>query len=211
MVESGTGDADLMALVRAIVAGAATDAVELLAASPALARARFDAGATRQVSQPYFIDSIGRYVYQGDTALHVAAAAYRADLVRELLARGADVAAKNRRGAEPLHAAASGGPGSRHWNPAAQVATVACLIEAGADPNTTNMDGVAPLHVAVRTRCAAAVRALLERGADVHRKNKHGSTPVLLAHATTGRGGTGLPAARAEQAQIIRLLEQYGG
>lgn len=211
MVASGPGDADLIALARAIVAGDAPRAIQLLVDSTALARAGFAEGATRQAAQQYFLHEIGRYVYAGDTALHIAAAAYRADLARELLARGANVQAKNRRGAEPLHAAVNGGPGSASWNPAAQATTVACLIEAGADPNTTNKDGVAPLHVAVRTRCTAAVRVLLERGADAQRKNKHGSTPMLLALETTGRGGTGSPDARAEQAHIIHLLEQYGG
>jgi len=203
-------DADLMALVRAIVAGDSIGAVSLLAESQGLASARFAAGATRQEAQQYFIGKIGRYVYAGDTALHIAAAAYRPDMVQELVARGANVRAKNRRGAEPLHAAAAGGPGSSHWNPAAQAATIACLIEAGADPHATNMDGVAPLHVAVRTRCAAAVRELLARGADARGKNKNGSTPLVLATETTGRGGTGSPEAKAEQAEIIRLLRQYG-
>jgi ankyrin repeat protein len=44
--------------------------------------------------------------------------------------------------------------------------TIAHLIEAGADPNPTDKSGVTPLHRAVRTRCAAAVKALLEAGAD---------------------------------------------
>jgi ankyrin repeat protein len=167
-------------------------------------------GATRQATKAYFLDEIARYVYAGDTALHVAAAAYRTQMVRELIARGANVHAKNRRGAEPLHAAVAGTPGSRAWNPAAQGATVACLIEAGADPDAINKDGVTPLHVAARTRCAAAVQALLVGGADPQRKNKSGSTPMLLATESTGRGGTGSPQAKAAQKEIVRLLQQYG-
>jgi ankyrin repeat protein len=199
-----------LTLVQAIVTGDSTNALRLLAESPGLARARFEEGATRQAPQQYFIDEIGRYVYADDSALHIAAAAYRTDIVRALIATGANVRAKNRRGAEPLHAAVAGIPGSRGWNPAAQAATVACLIEAGADPNAFNKSGVAPLHVAARTRCAAAVRVLLRDGADAQRKNKSGSTPLLLATETTGRGGTGSPEAKAEQKEIIRLLLQYG-
>jgi ankyrin repeat protein len=56
-------------------------------------------------------------------------------------------------------------PGSPGWNPAAQAATIAYLIEAGADPNARDKSQVAPLHRAVRTRCAAAVGALLDGGA----------------------------------------------
>jgi len=62
----------------------------------------------------------------------------------------------------------------------------------------------------VRTRCAAAVRALLDGGADPRRTNKSGSTPLQLATHNTGRGGTGSAQAKAEQAQIIRLLVLHG-
>jgi len=56
-----------------------------------------------------------------------------------------------------LHHAVIGMPGSRTWNPAAQAATIAYLIEDGADPNAIDKHAVTPLHRAVRTRCAAAV------------------------------------------------------
>ena len=210
MVKPGTPDSALMQLVRAIVAGDATEVSRLLAASPGLARACFEEGATRQSPKPHFIDEIKCYVYAGDTALHMAAAAYRTEMVREPIALDADVDARNRRGAEPLHAAAVGGPGSQTWNPPAQAATIAGLIAAGADPNAVDKSGVTPLHRAVRTRCAAAVKALLEGGADPARKNNNGSTPAWLAVHNTGRGGTGSPDAKAQQREILHLLQQHG-
>ena len=69
---------------------------------------------------------------------------------------------------------------------------------------------MAPLHRAVRTRCTGAVRALLEGGADARRENKNGSTPMKLATSTTGRGGSGSAEAKAQQAEIVRLLRQFG-
>src|SRR3954464_13100577 len=99
----GTGGSALMTLIRAIVAGDAARCSQLLAASPALARAVVEVGATRQVAKPYFFDTIKHYVYGSDTALHMAAAAYRTEIARDLIALGADVRARNRRGAEPLH------------------------------------------------------------------------------------------------------------
>jgi ankyrin repeat protein len=210
MSKLGASDAALMSLVRAIAADDAAAALRLLAASPALARARFEQGAMRHGAKVFLLDDIGHYIYAGHTALHVAAGAYRHAIARKLITAGADVRARNRRGAEPLHAAAMGMPGSSWWNPPAQAATIACLIEAGADPNATDMSGVAPLHRAVRTRCAAAVAALLAGGADVRRKNKNGSTPMLLATQTTGRGGSGSPEAKAQQEEIVHLLEQHG-
>jgi Ankyrin repeats (3 copies) len=189
-----------MALVQAIVAGDAATASRLLAASPGLVNARAEQGD--------YLGQIAHYVYVRDTALHIAAAGYRDDLARELVRAGTDVSAPNRRGAHPLHYAADGLPGSANWNPEAQAAAVRCLIEAGADPNAVDKSGVAPLHRAVRTRCAAAVSALLDGGADVQLKNKRGSTPLKLARLNTGRGGSGSPEAKAQQEQIVRILDQ---
>ena len=206
----GSGDAALLALVQAIVAGDHETASALLAASPDLALSSIEGGATRQAAAEWHLAEIGHYLYAGDTALHVAAAAYRPDVVRSLLSSGADVTATNRRGAQPLHYAADGSPASPAWNPDAQAATISSLIAAGADPNAGDKSGVTPLHRAVRTRCAAAVRALLDGGADAGRPNGNGSTPVQLAQWTTGRGGSGSPEARAQQDEIVRLLHDRG-
>lgn len=202
--------ASLIDLMRAIVADDAETIARLLAVSPDLANAALAEGATRQGAKGYWFEDIGHYVYKGDTALHVAAAAYRREIARKLIDGGANVRARNRRGAEPLHYAADGGPGSPSWNPKAQAATIDVLIAAGADPDAIDNSGVTPLHRAVRTRCTGAVRALLEGGADVDRKNKSGSTPMGLAMLTTGRGGSGSTEAKVQQAEIVRLLASYG-
>jgi ankyrin repeat protein len=85
---------------------------------------------------------------------------------------------------------------------------VTCLIEAGANPDALDKSGVAPLHRAVRCRCTAAVRALLAGGANPSLANKSGSTPLDLARLTTGKGGSGSPEARREQAEIVLLLRE---
>jgi ankyrin repeat protein len=200
----------LMSLVRAIAVGDATLATRLLTASPSLATTHLEQGATRLEAIDYYLDQINHYVYAGDTALHVAAASYQPALARALTKGGADVSARNRRGAQPLHYAADGSPGSAHWNPDAQAATVAYLIEAGADPNAIDGNGVTPLHRAVRTRCAAAVSALLDGGADPHHQNSHGSMPMTLATQNSGRGGSGSPESKAQQQEVVRLLELRG-
>ncbi len=204
------GDATLHSLIRAIAANDTTTVSSILSASPDLAGAKVERGATRQASTDNYLVAIGHYMYGGDTALHIAAAAYRHEIVRSLVDLGADVSARNRRGAQPLHYAADGIPGSNDWNPRAQGDTVTVLIQAGADPNATDKSGVTPLLRAVRTRCSAAVRSLLEGGADVNRANKSGSTPLQLAKWTTGRGGSGTPEAKAQQEEIVYLLHEYG-
>jgi hypothetical protein len=200
----------LMKFAQAVAIGDMATASRLLAESSGLASACFEQGATRQDPMTYFLTAISHYLYEGDTALHAAAAAYQYEIARKLIAAGADVRARNRRGAEPLHYAVDGGPGSPTWNPGAQGATVSVLIAAGADPNAVDKSGVTPLHRAVRTRCTAAVKVLLESGADVRCRNKNGSTPMQIATRTTGRGGSGLPEAKAQQSEIVRLLEQHG-
>jgi ankyrin repeat protein len=150
-------------------------------------------------------------VYAGDTALHAAAFAYDSDFARRLVDSGADVRARNRRGAEPLHSAIVGGPGSDHWDPHKQVGVIEYLVSVGADPNATATGGVTPLHRAVRNRCSDAVAALLKLGADPHLTNDNGSTAFDLARWTTGRPGTGSDEARSEQQKIITLLGQSPG
>jgi ankyrin repeat protein len=207
---SSMHDSALTRLIRAIVAGDRHEVGRLIAATPNLACAQLAQGATRQAGTAHYLAEIGQHLYAGTTALHVAAGGYRHEIARDLLAAGANMRAKNRRGAEPLHLAAMGVPGSSAWNPPAQAATIACLIEAGADPNAVDKGGVTPLHRAVRTRCAAAVEALLRAGADPRRCNKNGSLPITLATRNTGRGGSGTPEAKAEQREIVRLLEEHG-
>jgi hypothetical protein len=201
-------DNTLMAFAQAVVAGDASTASRLLVASRDLPNASL--AEARHSAADYFFPEISHYVYAGDSALHIAAAAYRHEVVRELIAAGADVRAKNRRGAEPLHYAVDGNPVSHAWNPSAQAATVAALIEAGADPNAIDKSGVTPLHRAVRTRCAAAVRVLLDSGADVRCRNKNGSTPMQIATRSTGRGGSGSAEAKAQQREIVGLLGRQG-
>jgi hypothetical protein len=196
--------------VEAIVSGDSETAIRLLDASPLLVQDRAAHGATRQAAKQSFFNRILHYMYEGDTALHMAAAAYQTSIVEELIARGADVRARNRRGAEPLHYSVDGGPGLPAWNPSAQTKIIARLIRGGADPNAVDKSGVAPLHRAVRNRCAAAVRALIDGGADPQAPNRNGSTPMLLATQNTGRGGSGSAESKAQQEKILRLLKEHG-
>lgn len=200
------GDTALRRLMTMIASSEDPAVLDFLSASPAVALSALKQGATRMSAVQNFLRDIDHYIYAGDTALHVAAAAHRPGIVRELIRHKADVRANNRRGATPLHYAANGNPQSPWWNPATQSATIDVLIASGADPNAVDKNGVTPLHRAVRNRCAAAVRALLDGGADGRRPNGKGSTPMMLAIQQTGRGGSGSPEAKAQQAEILALL-----
>jgi hypothetical protein len=172
-----------------------------------------DAGlATRLIQAPKLYEAgIFHWIYLGDTALHLAAAGYRVDIVQLLLASGADPnAAANHRRSSPLHYAADGFITGPAWDPGRQVETIQCLLQKGADIHSQDRNGATPLHRAVRTRCAAAVRTLLRAGSDPTMMNKSGSTPFHLAVQNTGRGGTGAPAAVSAQREIIRTFLSVG-
>jgi ankyrin repeat protein len=206
----GVDDVALLGLFRAIASRGLPDVARRLGSAPGLARGAIQIAASRQDADAYFIPEIGHHVYAGDTALHIAAAAYQEGLATSLIGMSADVRARNRRGAEPLHYAADGSPNAEYWDPAAQRAVIECLIAAGADPNARDKSGVAPLHRAVRTRSSAAVAALIELGADPRLMNKSGSTPLHLAVQNTGRSNSGTDAAKDEQRRVIEVLLQYG-
>lgn len=191
-------------LVRRIIAGDVGEVSRRLHAAPALATMALPIGATRQNAEDFFFPEIRHYLYGGDTALHMAAAAVSRPIAELLVAHGANCRARNRRGAEPLHYAADGN------RSAAQAQVIEYLLSIGADPNAMDRSGVAPLHRAVRTRSLAAVRALLDGGAKPRLPNKNGSTPLHLAVQATGARGSGSDEARRQQAAIITLLLERG-
>src|SRR5260370_28514454 len=101
----------------------------LLKAVPWLATALIDAARLHE-------SNIVPWIYVGDTALHLAAAGYRVELVRLLLAAGADPnSTTNHRQSGPLHYAADGFINGPDWNAKRHVKTIQCLLDAGAAIN----------------------------------------------------------------------------
>ena len=201
-----TADTAFLDFVRLVVSGSFDEVSRRVTGTPALATTSCEVGATRQSISNFFFADIGHYLYRGDTALHMASAAFRRPVAELLVAHGADCRATNRRRAEPLHYAAD----ANHWNPTAQAETIEYLTAVGANPNALDCAGVAPLHRAVRTRSLAAVRALVDAGADPRQPNSAGATPLHLAVQPTGRGGTGSEEARQQQLGIVRFLLERG-
>ena len=181
----------------------------MIEASPGFAVDAIRIAASRSDPKTYFLETIRHYVYAGDTALHVAAAAYQLQTTEELIARQARVRARNRRGAEPIHYAADGIPVS----PAGT--RTPAFDHRGFDRKRRRSQrvrqqwscGTAPggPHA-----CAAAVHALLENRANPTLMNKRGSTPLHLAVQNTGRSDSGTNAAKEQQRQIVELLLQHG-
>lgn len=109
------------------------------------------------------------------------------ELARELIERGADVNARARNQARvmPVHAAATVG----------DRASMALLLDRGADVNARQQLGFTPLHSAAANGDAAMADLLLARGAD-GAASDDGKTPADLA---AGRG-------HAELAERLRVL-----
>lgn len=168
--------------VRHVVNGDIDEVSRRLAGNPAFATASSDVGATRQDASTFFFSEIAHYLYAGDTALHMAAAAFRRPVAELLVAHGADCRSKNRRGAESLHYAAD----ANHWDPTAQADTIEYLVSIGADPNALDKSGVAPLHRAVRTRSLPAVRACWKVARTRRRRTKPDRRPYTLPFRPPG-------------------------
>lgn len=156
-------------------------------------------------------ERIPHWIYVGDTALHVAAAAHRPAMAKLLLDAGADArASQNHRRAQPLHYAADGRMSSAGSEAERQVSTIRLLLKAGGDICAQDKNGATPLHRAVRTRAAEAVKCLLEAGADPGAMNLSGSTPFHLAVQNTGKSGSGADQAKAAQREIIQVFLNHG-
>lgn len=108
---------------------------------------------------------------RGETDLMRVAAKGETDTVQALLAKGADINAKDKDGWTALiHAAAEG-----------QIDTVKALLAKGADVNVKANDGRTALMHAVSRGHITAVRTLLTKGADVNARDKAGKTALSLA------------------------------
>ena len=113
----------------------------------------------------------------GFTALHLAAFFGRAEVVRRLLAAGAEVeaVARNATRVRPLHSAVAGGSD----------AIVEALLAAGADPEARQAGGYTPLMGAAAGGSEPLVRRLLVAGADRDATNDETKTAADIAR---GRG-----------------------
>jgi len=141
----------------------------------------------------------------GATPLMRAAKSGAVDVMKLLLAAGADPMLKMPNQATALMYAA--GLGWRDGSPAAPsydqgtpeeaVEAIALLLELGLDVNAANTNGDTALHVALTGRGSEAiVRALIERGANLQAQNKRGQTPLAAAMAS-----------RKELGQLVALLK----
>jgi len=129
--------------------------------------------------------------------IHTAAVGGDTEAVKEFLAAGADVNAKDNDGYTALHLAV-GKRGS--------LEVVKLLITEGVDVNVKNKGGATPLHFTAFYGQEDVTKLLIDNGVDVNMKGLTGETPLDWAM----RGKNGINANRFHT-EIIDLLRKHGG
>ena len=97
------------------------------------------------------------------------------EAVKQYLANGVDVNARDENDSTPLHIAV--------WEGHKEIAKL--LIAAGADVNAKKQGGITPLLITVDNGDRGSIELFIAAGADVNRKMKGGSTPL---HRASGQG-----------------------
>jgi ankyrin repeat protein len=143
------------------------------AANPAVAALLLDAGAQLTDGQDF-----------GWAPLDSAAADGNLELVKFLVARGADVRARNKRGETALHSAASYNSPGYDWAvdiSAKLPPVIEYLISKGADVNAASNSGETALHAAAMSGHLGNVKTLIKHGAKVNARMKDGRTPLHMS------------------------------
>jgi ankyrin repeat protein len=151
----------------------------------------------------------------GTTPLLRAAKAGDVEVVRLLLAKGADAKLSTRNGINPLMAAAGVGTKEedttgRHKTEAETIETIQMCLAAGVDINAAESRGQAAVHGAAVQGYTEVIRFLAAHGAKLDVKDRRGLTPLDAAMGLAGGAGFDGTAGvvHEETAALIRQLMQ---
>jgi uncharacterized protein len=119
----------------------------------------------------------------GATPLLIAAHAGEVEIMRLLIAHGADPLVTTNDGTTPLMMAAGLGTAEDETliPVSSRLAAATLCVELGMDVNATNEAGNTALHATAFLGLDNVARFLLDKGAHVNQKNKKGETPLKIA------------------------------
>jgi ankyrin repeat protein len=119
----------------------------------------------------------------GATPLLLAAGTGDMEVMKALLAKGADPKLTTNDGTTPLMAASGVGLSENRSRDgeARALEAVKLLIQLGADPNVSNKWGTTPLHGAAYTGANTIVQYLVDKGANLNVIDQFGQTPLSIA------------------------------
>ena len=127
----------------------------------------------------------------GATPFLLAAAAADVEIMRALLAAGADPQLKAKDGANPLMVAAGVGrvnERSGKEEEARAVEAIKLALELGNDINAENARGRTAMHGAAGIGADSVIQFLAEKGANLDAKDRQGNTPLTVAAGKVPRG-----------------------
>lgn len=142
---------------------------------PIRAAYRGDIEAVKAFVEDGFPPNAGNEV--GYTILMGAARSSSLEVARFILSHGGQAALADKRGYTALHWAVA----QPTANPANELSCVRMLIDAGADVNARNEDGITPLMNAAWFGCRESVKELLRLGADASLRDSKGRSALDLA------------------------------
>jgi hypothetical protein len=132
------------------------------------------------------------------TALFYAVLGDNTDVVRWLLAQGADPNLGLKKNFPPLMPAAHGG----------NLDVIRVLLDAGAEVNQGDYSGYTPLMIAAQENRAAAAQVLVDHGANVNTRDDSGATALSIAAGK--RGSVALVRYLIEQGADFQQADNHG-
>ena len=130
----------------------------------------------------------------GETPLHAAATAGRPDHIATILSAGGEISSRSQSDRTPLHAAVAnaalptsikelvGNVPDINWpDTASRLASIAVLLDAGADIHARDRFGRTSLHTASVQGQPEYIAALVDAGADINARDDYGRTPLHIA------------------------------
>jgi len=160
--------------------------------------------------------TVNEIILQGATPIFLAAEVNNLDVIKTLVAAGADPLIATERGTTPLMMAAGGGTDvQREREPeerATALETAKFLVEHGADVNAAGQYGWTALHAAAYQGLNDVIAYLVSKGARIDQKDEFGQTAlsISLSVLTKDIGARRLQIPRRYREDTAQLLLKLG-